>query len=103
MDFLEQRLDAKITHGVTFSETVPGRTMVRLPSGKLKQNFAASLPITRCDLAHGVRSAADYQILLDAWYVVNFTPYSGLRVKNWRDYLLTQTNSRLVLVSGATY
>jgi uncharacterized protein (TIGR02217 family) len=102
MAFLEQRIDAKITRGVVFTETVPGRTFVRLASGKTKQNFQASAPLTLCDLSHGVRSAAEYQTLLDAWYVVMFTPYEGLRVRNWRDYIATQDNSRCTFVTGST-
>lgn len=103
MAFLESRLDPKITRGVTFVEKVPGRTVVRLPSGQLRQNFTAQAPLTTCDLSHGVRSAADYQTLLDAWYIVNFTPYEGLRVKNWRDFRATQQNTALTLISGSNW
>lgn len=103
MAFLEARLDAKVTRSVQFIETVPGRDLIRYQSGKLKQNFTAALPITRCELIHGLRSAADYQIVLDAWYIVMFTPYEGLRVKNWRDYIATRTNTSLTLISGSIY
>lgn len=103
IDFLEQRIDAKITRGVVFAETVPGRNIVRLPSGKTAQSFQASMPLTTCDLSHGVRSAADYQTVLDAWYIVNFTPYSGLRVKNWRDYIASQSNTALTFITGSTW
>lgn len=103
MAFLESRLDPKITQGVTFTETVPGRTIARLPNGRLAQNFTAAMPLTRCDLLHGVRSAAEYQTVLDAWYIVNFTPYEGLRVKNWRDFRATAANTTLTLITGATW
>lgn len=103
MAFLEARLDAKVTRSVQFIETVPGRDLIRYQSGKLKQNFTAALPITRCELIHGLRSSADYQIVLDAWYIVMFTPYEGLRVKNWRDYIATRTNTSLTLISGSIY
>lgn len=102
MAFLESRLDEKITQGVVFSENVPGRTIATLPNGKTQQNFLASMPITTCDLSHGVRSAADYQVVLDAWYIVNFTPYEGLRVKNHRDYIATLLNTSATFVSGST-
>jgi uncharacterized protein (TIGR02217 family) len=102
MAFLEQRIDAKITRGVRFTETVPGRVMNRYPNGRLVQNFEGEVPLTTCDLAHGVRSSADFQALLDAWYIVNFTPYEGLRVKNWRDYIATQTNTSATFLSGST-
>lgn len=103
MAFLEARLDARITRGVTFTETVPGRTLLRYPGGGLEQDFLASAPILRCDLSHGVRSAAGYQSILDAWMVVMFTPYEGLRVKNWRDYRATSTNSAVASLGGGTY
>lgn len=103
MAFLEARLDAKVTRSVQFIETVPGRDLIRYQSGKLKQNFTAALPITRCELIHGLRSSADYQIVLDAWYIVMFTPYEGLRVKNWRDYIATRTNTSLTLITGSIY
>ncbi|MBA3588306.1 DUF2460 domain-containing protein [Methylibium sp.] len=103
MAFLEQQLDARITRDTTFTESVPGRSLIRLPNGRLSQNFVSALPILRCELAHGIRTAANYQTVLDAWMVVNFTPYDGLRVKNWRDYTATQSNSKLTLVSGSNY
>lgn len=103
MSFLEARIDSKITHGVIFAETVPGRVIARTASGKMNQVFLSSMPLTTCDLSHGVRSAADYQAVLDAWYIVNFTPYEGLRVKNWRDYIATQANTSLTFITGTTW
>lgn len=103
MAFLESRLDAKITRGVVFAETNPGRSIAELRSGYIGQDFASSMPLTTCNLSHGVRSAAEYQTVLDAWYVVNFTPYEGLRVKNWRDYIATQDNTSLSFITGSTW
>jgi uncharacterized protein (TIGR02217 family) len=103
MAFLETRLDAKITQGVTFTEAVPGRTIARLPNGRLYQNFTAAMPLTSCDLSHGVRTAAEYQAVLDAWYIVSFTPYEGLRVKNWRDFQATAANTTLTFITGSTW
>jgi uncharacterized protein (TIGR02217 family) len=103
MAFLESRLDTKITHGCSFYIDQPNRTMLRRSGGKLKQIFGASLPIHRCDLSHGVRSRADFQTILDLFYVVMFTPYEGFRVKDWRDFIATATNSALELVSGSDY
>lgn len=82
---------------------MPGRQKVYLPTGELRQNFLASMPIHRYDVSHGLRSRADFQSVLDLWYIVNFTPYEGFRFKDWRDFLLTTTNSRLVLISGSNY
>jgi uncharacterized protein (TIGR02217 family) len=55
------------------------------------------------DVSHGVRSAADYQTLLDFFYVVMFGAYSGFRVKDWRDYQATQANSMLTFITGSTW
>jgi uncharacterized protein (TIGR02217 family) len=103
MAFLESQLSPKITHGAMGGPTVPGRTKVYTPAGQLRQNFLASMPIHRYDVSHGLRSAADFQTVLDLWYVVMFTPYEGFRFKDWRDYQLTRTNSRLTLIAGTTY
>jgi uncharacterized protein (TIGR02217 family) len=103
MAFLEQRLDPKITAGVVFTETIPGRSLIRFPSGRLEQNFLSSVPLLTCELSHGVRTAADYQTVLDAWFVINCTPYEGLRVKNWRDYRATQSNTSLRFLTGSTW
>lgn len=102
MTFLEQRLDAKITHGATGGPTVPGRTKTYLPNGKLQQNFTATSALHKYDVSHGIRSRADFQTVIDLWYVVNFTPYEGFRFKDWRDYQATQANSRVVMLDGVT-
>ena len=103
LSFFEQRLDARITHGATGGPTVPGRVKRYTASGRLSQNFSASRPIHHYDISHGLRSRDDYQIVLDLWYVVMFTPYSGFRYKDWRDYQATRTNSKLTLISGTTW
>jgi uncharacterized protein (TIGR02217 family) len=103
MAFLEQQLSPRITQGAQGGPTVPGRTKIYTPAGKLRQNFLASAPIHKYDVSHGLRSIEDAKELLDLWYVVMFTPYEGFRFKDWRDYRLTQTNSKLTLVEGSTY
>lgn len=103
MTFLEKRLNERITQGSTGGPGVPGREKNYLATGKLVQNFRASMPIHRYEVSHGLRSAADFQAVLDLWYVVMFTPYEGFRFKDWRDYKLTTSNSRLVLISGSNY
>jgi len=65
--------------------------------------FGDTPPLHRVNLAHGVRSKSDFQTLIDAFYVCMFTPYVGLRVKNWQDYQATSTNSRVLQVTGTTY
>ena len=103
MAFLEQRLDPRITVGAVFTETIPGRSLIRFPSGRLEQNFLSARPLLTCELEHGIRKAADYQTVLDAWMVVMLTPYEGLRVKNWRDYQATKTNTNLTFITGSTW
>lgn len=103
MPFLEQRLNTRIEQGASGGPTVPGRTKSYTASGKLRQNFVASAPIHKFDISHGLRQQADYQTVLDIWYVVNFTPYDGFRFRDWRDYRATAANSRLTLISGSNY
>lgn len=103
MAFLEQRLSTRIEQGASGGPSVPGRTKSYTPSGKLRQNFVASAPIHRFDVSHGLRQAADYQAVLDIWYIVNFTPYEGFRFRDWRDYRATAANSRCTLITGSTY
>lgn len=103
MAFLEQRLDSKIEHGAKGGPTNPGRVKAYTRSGKLSQGFYASMPIHRYDVSHGIRNKADFQRVLDLWYVVNFTPYVGFRFKDHRDYQGTLTNTALTLISGNTY
>lgn len=103
MDFFEQRLDTKITHGAIGGPSVPGRKKVYMPNGDMVQDFVATMPVHKYDVSHGLRSRADFQTVLDLWYVVMFTPYLGFRLKDWRDYQATQANSKLSLITGSTW
>ena len=103
MPFLEQRLNIRLEHGASGGPTVPGRTKTYTPSGRLRQNFLASAAIHRYDVSHGLRLAADYQAVLDLFYVVMLTPYDGFRFRDWRDYRATAANSRCTLITGSTY
>jgi uncharacterized protein (TIGR02217 family) len=103
MAFLEQRISAKITEESEGGPTQPSRGMAYTAGGKLKQSYSALMPIHRYEVSHGVRTRADYQTVLDLFYIVMFTPYEGFRFKDWGDYQLTQANSRLTLISGSNY
>lgn len=102
MTFLDSRLDARITAGAK-STVKASRIKVYTASGHLSQQFNWSTAKHTMDVSHGVRSRADYQTLLDFFYVVMFTPYTGFRVKDWRDYTATQDNSILTFITGSTW
>jgi uncharacterized protein (TIGR02217 family) len=102
MAFLESRLDTKITAGAGVAVR-GGRAKTYLPNGRLQQDFQRAIALHEYDLSHGLRSAADFQTVLAAFYVVMFTPYEGFRLRDPKDYTATQTNSKLTLITGATY
>ena len=102
MAFLESQLDPKITAGATGGPVNPARVKVYSLTGKLQQTFLASRPVHRYDISHGLRQAATFQTLLDFWYVVHFTPFTGFRFKDWRDYIATQANSRCTQIGGGS-
>lgn len=101
--FLEQRLDPAISQGAQGGPTAPGRVKTYVPSGALQQNFSATLPLHKYDVSYAIRSAANFQVILDLFYVVMFTPYTGFRFKDWRDFTATQTNSNLTFITGTTW
>ena len=102
MAFLEARLSDRITQGST-GGPVGSRTLTRTVGGKLKQKFNRSVPLQRYDLSYGIKTKADLEEVRAAFYVVLFTPYEGLRFKDWSDFEATRTNSSVVLITGTTY
>jgi uncharacterized protein (TIGR02217 family) len=111
MAFLESRLDPVITRGAVRKVTQPGRRKTYV-SGKLEQDFNNTLPTHTYELSHGIREAMvrggltperSYFKVLDAFYVVMFTPYQGLRFKDWADFQGVKDNTALQLISGTTY
>jgi hypothetical protein len=103
MAFLESQISPRITAETEFEVVHPARLKLYAAGGQLEQVFGDTPPLHRVNLGLGVRSKADFQELVDAFYVVMFTPYVGLRVKNWQDYQATATNSRVLQVTGTTY
>lgn len=102
MTFLEApRLDSKITHGAV-SSVRWNRQKTYTASGKLTQDFRWANPKHEMDLSHGLRNAADYQVLLDFHYIVFSGGFEGFRVKDWRDYIATQQNTAMTATVGAT-
>lgn len=104
--FLEVPIDDSLARGMERTLDNPGRNMLYSASGELTQNFISSNAVYKYDLAPGIRYAPQYLAIEAIWHVVNFGtsgPYLGFLVKDWGDYKLDQTNSRLTLITGATY
>ncbi len=102
LQFLEARLDTRITEGAQSSIYVPGRLKLYAPTGTMKQNMLASFQILRFDVTPGIRSDAQFHQVQDAFYVVLLNQYEGLRYKHWPDYVATLNNSRATLIEGST-
>lgn len=102
MAFLESRISDRITAETEFEVEHPTRLKL-YAQGRLEQVFGDSPPRHVVNLALGVRNKADFQELVDAFYVVMFTPYTGLRVKNWQDYQATATNSAIASLGAGVY
>jgi uncharacterized protein (TIGR02217 family) len=103
MAFLEQRLSQRIERGASGGPVNRGRQMVRSAGGRMRQVFTWPEPLHTYTVSHGVLGQSQLEELRSLWYVVNFTPYEGFRFRDWSDYRATQANSRLTLISGATY
>ena len=88
MAFLESRMSVHIERGAKVIRTNRGRTKAYTGSGKMAQDFAWSAPISEFDIVI-VDSNIDPA-------VVHFTPYEGLRFRNWADYIGVKTNTSLV-------
>lgn len=103
MALLTQRLNGRIEAGAKRRVAHPSRIKVYTATGQLSQAFPSGRIKHFYDVSHGVRTQADYQQVLAAFYVVMGTPYSGLLFRDIADYQATQANSRLTLVSGSDY
>lgn len=105
LNILSARISDRIERGATSKAMNVGRTKVYVGS-KLYQNFTESMPLHQFDVSHGIRSAADFQSLIDLWYVVNFGdggPYDGFLFRDWRDFQANQANSICTLIEGSDY
>lgn len=103
MAFLEQRLSQRIERGATGGPVNRGRQMVRTAGGRMRQVFTWPEPLHTYTISHGVLGQAGMEELRALWYVVNFTPYEGFRLRDWSDFRATQQNSRCALIAGSTY
>jgi len=93
--FLEQRMDTRITRETTFHVKHPSRKKLYGQGGQLEQQFGDAPPQHFVNVSPGILSEAAFKSMVDCFYLILFTPYTGLRVKNWQDYQATATNSAL--------
>jgi len=100
--FFDSRLDLRVTEGAIVKATNPGRIKIYTEGGDLTQKFTRSAPKHEMDVSHGLRSAADFHLVRDIWYVVHFGPYTGFRVRMQNDFIATLVNSKATLVTGST-
>ena len=103
MSIIETRISPRITRDLMFKVRQPARTKVHHDDGSITQVFTALTAKHEVELSHGLKSSADFQELIDAFYTVMFGGYEGLRVKNWQDYKLTLTNSAVEDIGGGTF
>lgn len=103
MAFLEQRLSTAVVRGSTGGPTAL-RVKVYDGVGDLQQQtFLRQYPRHIYNLDFGNKEYADADEIRDFFMVVLFTPYTGFRVRDWNDYQLTHSNSRLTFVSGTEW
>lgn len=103
MAFLESRMSVHIERGAKVIRTNRGRKKIYTESGKLGQRFGWSAPISEFDISHGVLLPDGAEEIDAMWHVINFTPYSGLRFRNWADYVGVKGKTSLVNIAGNTY
>jgi uncharacterized protein (TIGR02217 family) len=103
MAFLETPpLDYNITKGAR-STVQFQRTKTYTKGGKLKQHFDWSTAKHILDLSYRLRPKSDYDELRDFFYVVMAGAHEGFRARDWSNYLLTQQNSTLTIITGSDY
>lgn len=102
MAFLEQRINDAVSRG---SKGGPRgrRSKVYVSNGRLRQVFEWSRALQQYDISYGIRTLDDLEAVRSLFYVVMFTPFEGFRFKDWNDYRLTQSTSRLDFVSGTEW
>lgn len=103
MAFLESRMSVHIERGAKVIRTNRGRTKAYTGSGKMSQDFAWSAPISEFDISHGILLPAGYEEIDAMWHVINFTPYSGLRFRNWADFKGVKGKTSLVNITGTQW
>lgn len=85
--FIEERFDANISYG---SKGGPGfnTSVYESASGHEQRNKNWQYARCRYDVSHGIRDAADMELILNFFYVMGGKA-TGFRYKDWSDYKLT--------------
>ena len=103
MAFLESRMSIHIGSAAKVTRANSGRDKAYSKSGRLSQNFTWTAPISEFDISHGILLPNGYEEIDAMWHVIHFTPYEGLRFRNWADYVGVKANTSLLNITGNTY
>jgi uncharacterized protein (TIGR02217 family) len=109
MTFLERRIPTAVRrHGTGGGPTAKRRKVYNESGGLVQQIFLRSAPLHRYRFDFGNKKLEDAEAVRDFFYVVMFGApggggYEGFRARDWNDYELTQTKSRLVNISGTEW
>jgi uncharacterized protein (TIGR02217 family) len=94
MAFFEQRFDERLSFGAR-GGPVWSTTKVVTQSGRRRANQNWAYPLHRYQVAHAVKTNADFETVRAFFYTVAGA-FDGFRFKDWADFELTKSNSRLV-------
>lgn len=105
MAFLEERLSIAVRRGSSGGPTAKRVKLYTTAGGLRRQVSLRSYPLHRFNMDFGNKTLEDAEEVRAFFYVVLFGApgggcYEGFRVRDWNDYQLTQTNSRLVAAVG---
>lgn len=103
MAFLESRMSVHIERDAKVIRTNRGREKSYSKSGRLYQNFTWPWSINEFDISHGILLPNGWAEIDAMWEVIHFTPYSGLRFRNWADYQGVKGNTSLLNTSSNFY
>lgn len=102
MAFWEQRISDAVARG---SRGGPRgrRTKVYSVSGRLVQQFDWVRPVHFYDISYGIKTAAQFEEIRAAFMICQFTPYEGMRFRDWGDYKATTANTTLASLGSGNW
>lgn len=100
MAFFEERMNPSLTYGAR-GGPVFSTSKSYTVSGQRQTNRNWSAPLHRYDVAHAIKTQADFEEIINFFYVVSGS-YDGFRFKDWADYL-DAGRGVLQLVTGSEY